>query len=111
MTARAIWFASRDFLADFLGAGFPERFGMRGSCQSVPAGASPKNFKLSHYHLRVPAAIAGPEYAQTLQLIMEYDPAPPFDAGSPEKAGPETTQRAFGAMVEMMQTLAARAAS
>ncbi len=57
------------------------------------------------------AEIAGPDFAKTLQLIMEYDPTPPFDSGSPEKAGPETMQRAFGAMVEMLQTLAARAAS
>jgi transcriptional regulator GlxA family with amidase domain len=28
----------------------------------------------------------GPEAAQTVQLRIEYDPAPPFDAGSPEKA-------------------------
>lgn len=61
--------------------------------------------------LTLAAEIAGPDFAKTLQLIMEYDPAPPFDAGSPEKAGPETMQRAFGAMVEVMQQLAARAAS
>jgi transcriptional regulator GlxA family with amidase domain len=29
---------------------------------------------------------AGPEVAQAVQLGIEYDPAPPFDAGSPEKA-------------------------
>lgn len=28
----------------------------------------------------------GPEVAQAVQLGIEYDPAPPFDAGSPEKA-------------------------
>ena len=28
----------------------------------------------------------GPEVAQAIQLGIEYDPAPPFDAGSPEKA-------------------------
>src|ERR1700761_9267195 len=28
----------------------------------------------------------GPEVAQTIQLAIEYDPAPPFDTGSPEKA-------------------------
>jgi len=61
--------------------------------------------------LTLAAAIAGPEYAQTLQLMMEYDPAPPFDAGSPEKAGPETVQRAFATMMEVMRTLAQRASS
>jgi transcriptional regulator GlxA family with amidase domain len=29
---------------------------------------------------------AGPEMAQSVQLGIEYDPQPPFDAGSPEKA-------------------------
>ena len=30
--------------------------------------------------------IAGPEAAQLIQLAIEYDPAPPFESGSPEKA-------------------------
>ncbi|MFE5482705.1 DJ-1/PfpI family protein [Streptomyces sp. NPDC056527] len=30
--------------------------------------------------------IAGDEVAQTIQLLTEYDPQPPYDAGSPEKA-------------------------
>ncbi|MEW5660602.1 DJ-1/PfpI family protein, partial [Streptomyces cinereoruber] len=30
--------------------------------------------------------IAGDETAQTVQLLTEYDPQPPYDAGSPEKA-------------------------
>jgi hypothetical protein len=32
------------------------------------------------------AKIAGPEVAQAIQLGIEYDPQPPFDAGSPAKA-------------------------
>ncbi len=32
---------------------------------------------------------AGPEVAQAVQLGIEYDPSPPFDSGSPEKAPPE----------------------
>jgi cyclohexyl-isocyanide hydratase len=39
------------------------------------------------------AKLRGIEAAQTTQLIMEYDPHPPFDAGSPEKAGPQIVQR------------------
>jgi transcriptional regulator GlxA family with amidase domain len=31
----------------------------------------------------------GDEAAQAIQLAIEYDPQPPFDAGSPEKAPPE----------------------
>ncbi|MFC8176102.1 DJ-1/PfpI family protein [Streptomyces sp. NPDC013012] len=33
--------------------------------------------------------IAGDETAQTVQLLTEYDPRPPYDAGSPEKAPAE----------------------
>ena len=33
--------------------------------------------------------IAGPLVAQAIQLGIEYDPQPPFDAGSPKKASPE----------------------
>jgi putative intracellular protease/amidase len=33
--------------------------------------------------------IAGPQVAQAIQLGIEYDPQPPFDAGSPDKAPQE----------------------
>ena len=35
---------------------------------------------------------AGPEVAQAVQLGIEYDPQPPFDAGSPEKAPKEIVE-------------------
>jgi len=38
--------------------------------------------------LMLMAKIAGPQVAQGLQLGIEYDPAPPFDVGSPKKASP-----------------------
>jgi cyclohexyl-isocyanide hydratase len=38
------------------------------------------------FALTVVAEVAGPEVAQAIQLSIEYDPAPPFDAGRPEKA-------------------------
>jgi putative intracellular protease/amidase len=34
------------------------------------------------------AKIAGIPFAQAMQLAIEYDPDPPFDVGSPEKADP-----------------------
>jgi cyclohexyl-isocyanide hydratase len=34
------------------------------------------------------AEIAGEEHAKMVQLSLEYDPAPPFDSGAPEKASP-----------------------
>ncbi|HUN72300.1 MAG TPA: DJ-1/PfpI family protein [Steroidobacteraceae bacterium] len=39
--------------------------------------------------LTVLAEIAGGDYAQTVQLSMEYAPKPPFDSGRPETARPE----------------------
>jgi transcriptional regulator GlxA family with amidase domain len=35
---------------------------------------------------------AGPEVAQAVQLAIEYDPQPPFDAGSPRKAPREIVE-------------------
>jgi transcriptional regulator GlxA family with amidase domain len=32
--------------------------------------------------------LAGKTVAETLQLVLEYDPKPPFDVGAPEKADP-----------------------
>jgi len=39
--------------------------------------------------LTLAAEIAGPDIAQAIQLGIEYDPQPPFDSGSPQKAKPE----------------------
>jgi putative intracellular protease/amidase len=36
--------------------------------------------------LRLAAHVAGDQIAQAIQLGIEYDPQPPFDAGSPDKA-------------------------
>lgn len=40
-------------------------------------------------------ALCGEEAAKIAQLLMEYDPAPPFDVGSPEKAGAELVNKAM----------------
>jgi transcriptional regulator GlxA family with amidase domain len=42
--------------------------------------------------LMLAARIAGDEVAQAIQLGIEYDPQPPFDAGSPSKASPEVIE-------------------
>jgi transcriptional regulator GlxA family with amidase domain len=42
--------------------------------------------------LTLVAKIAGPELAQAIQLGLEYDPQPPFDAGSPKKAPAEIVE-------------------
>jgi cyclohexyl-isocyanide hydratase len=39
------------------------------------------------FALTLVAEMAGPEVAKAAQLTLEYDPAPPFDCGTPERAG------------------------
>ena len=41
------------------------------------------------FGLALAAELSDEDTAKTIQLFVEYDPQPPFDAGTPEKAGPE----------------------
>ena len=55
------------------------------------------------FGLELLAILRGEEAAMTVQLLMEYDPAPPFDVGNPEKAGQalvENAQRVLNARAE-----------
>lgn len=45
------------------------------------------------FALTLVAELAGVEAAQRIQLSLEYDPAPPFSAGSPDSAPPEVLQQ------------------
>ena len=51
-----------------------------------------------------PPRIAGEQVAQAIQLGLEYDPQPPFDAGSPEKAPAEIVEavRAYSRFAEQV---------
>ncbi|MDF7777396.1 DJ-1/PfpI family protein [Sphingomonas sp. AOB5] len=51
------------------------------------------------FALALTAAIRGEDHAKFVQLSLEYDPAPPFDSGSPERADAATLAR-YKAMVE-----------
>lgn len=51
------------------------------------------------FALSLTKEIRGEAHARFVQLSIEYDPAPPFDAGSPDKADPDTLA-AYYAMVE-----------
>jgi len=48
--------------------------------------------------LQLVQKISGDDFAQALQLGIEYDPQPPFDAGSPEKAPAHVVDLVRGAM-------------
>lgn len=39
------------------------------------------------FGLKLAALLRGEDEAKRIQLLLEYNPAPPFDAGSPERAG------------------------
>lgn len=41
------------------------------------------------FALALTAAIRGEAHARMVQLALEYDPCPPFDSGSPDRAGPD----------------------
>ena len=47
--------------------------------------------------------IAGEDVAKVIQLAIEYDPQPPFDAGSRAKAGPELVEFTRAAMAQLRE--------
>lgn len=53
------------------------------------------------FGLALVAAIRGEDHAKLVQLSLEYDPQPPFDSGSPERASTETRAR-YEAMAARM---------
>ncbi len=79
----------RDYGADPVGGRFVED-GKVVTAAGVTAGID--------MALHLVAQEVGPEVAQAVQLGLEYDPDPPFDSGSPEKAPPE--------IVELVRTVA-----
>jgi cyclohexyl-isocyanide hydratase len=84
----ACHWAWRDMLKDFGAIAVSERVVRdrnRISGGGVTAGID--------FGLTVAAELAGDEVAKSIQLVLEYDPQPPFDSGSPEKAGVERVKR------------------
>ena len=45
------------------------------------------------FGLRLVARLRGDAYAKAVQLVAEYDPEPPFDSGSPDRAPPAITRQ------------------
>jgi len=64
------------------------------------------------FALRLTAELCGEQQARGVQLGLEYDPAPPFDSGSPERATPELVRVVLARMAkargECAEQLAAR---
>lgn len=79
----ACHWAWRDYLAEFGAIPVAERVVRDGNLITGGGVTAGIDFALS-----VIGEIAGPEVAQRIQLGLEYDPRPPYDAGSPETAPP-----------------------
>ena len=62
------------------------------------------------FALRVAAEAFSEDLAKAIQLGIEYDPHPPFNAGSPEGAGPAVTERARSSAAKRQAERAAIAA-
>jgi transcriptional regulator GlxA family with amidase domain len=74
------WLA-RDLLTELGATTVPERVVEQGKIVTAAGVSSGIDMAL-----RLVQKINGDEVAQAVQLAIEYDPEPPFDAGSPEKA-------------------------
>jgi len=61
------------------------------------------------FGLVVAARLRGRVYAEMLQLVNEYNPQPPFDAGTPAKAGPGMTAHLRSALGPTMEEFRAGA--
>jgi len=64
------------------------------------------------FGLKIVSLLRNEDYAKTVQLYLEYNPEPPFDAGTPEKAPKVVTQflnDMFSALVETAKQTAKRA--
>ncbi|MDN0198762.1 DJ-1/PfpI family protein [Streptomyces sp. S.PNR 29] len=89
LPATTYW-ASRSYLAEVGAVYTPGRFVEAGkviTAAGVSAGID--------VGLHLAARLAGEQVGQAMQLAVEYDPDPPFDTGSPEKATPELQRLAL----------------
>ena len=83
--------AFRERLADLGAVVVPDRVVIDGKIVTAAGVSSGIDMALT-----LAAEVAGPDVAKAIQLGIEYDPEPPFDAGSPEKASPELVELVRG---------------
>jgi cyclohexyl-isocyanide hydratase len=86
----ACHWAWRQLLADFGVTPDPARIVRDGNV--ITGGGVTAGIDMA---LAVMAEIAGIDYAQVVQLALEYSPEPPFDSGRPERARPEIVAAAL----------------
>jgi cyclohexyl-isocyanide hydratase len=86
----ACHWAWRELLADFGVTPDPARIVRDGNI--ITGGGVTAGLDMA---LAVMAEIAGVDFAQVVQLALEYSPEPPFDSGRPERARPEIVAAAL----------------
>ncbi|MBK3773926.1 DJ-1/PfpI family protein [Azospirillum aestuarii] len=102
----ATHWASRNFLAAYGATPVAERVVVDGTLFTgggVTAGID--------VALRIVGNLFGVDSAKLVQLAIEYDPQPPFDAGSPDRAGERLTADLLTRMRPMLDARAAAVAS
>ena len=88
LQATTHWYA-RDFLQKFGAQYLSERVVRQGKIITAAGVSSGIDMAL-----QLAKEVSGPEMAKTIQLIIEYDPKPPFDSGSIGKAEPSIVKLA-----------------
>lgn len=103
----ASYWATRDVLRD-LGA-IPSRQRVVTDRNRITGGGVTAGID---FGLTLVAQLRSPAYAKTVQLYLEYDPAPPYNAGSPDKApklAVEFLTEMYAGMVDATRVIARRA--
>jgi transcriptional regulator GlxA family with amidase domain len=96
----------RETLRDFGATPVPDRVVHQGKVVTAAGVSSGIDMALE-----LMERILGPEAAQTVQLVIEYDPQPPHDAGSPEKAPAEMVEGIRAAVAARERAANERAAA
>ncbi|MDX1659689.1 MAG: DJ-1/PfpI family protein [Nitriliruptorales bacterium] len=89
LTATTHW-ANRDLLAELGAAPVPERIVEHLDQRIITAAGVSSGIDMA---LRLSELLVDRTAAEAMQLMIEYDPQPPTDTGSIEKAGPEVVDR------------------
>lgn len=90
------WIA-KDYLKNFGAEAASERFIEQGKI--ITAAGVSAGIDMALY---LTSKITDEETAQSIQLLIEYDPRPPFDSGSIEKASPDVIKIATARMQKAM---------
>lgn len=89
------YWSAKDVLAEKGAVYVPQRW-VRSGKYVTAAGVS-AGIDMGLY---LAAALTDDTTAKAVQLALEYDPQPPFDTGSPDKAGPELQELAMRLLLE-----------